>query len=159
MVHRLGDPQRGPRPVPPVGARRGLGLRGPSRRTLLPPRPGAVGPASDARERRGLLMAFDLLGPLPRGVTVLEASAGTGKTYTIEGLVTRYVAERFPLRRLLVVTFTRAATAELRDRVRTRMVRVAEHLSAVIDGASPKSDDAVAALLAGGVAGVAVTPD
>ena len=95
-------------------------------------------------------MAFDLLGPLPRGVTVLEASAGTGKTYTIEGLVTRYVAERFPLRRLLVVTFTRAATAELRDRVRTRMVRVSEHLSAVLDGATPKSDDEVGSFLAGG---------
>ena len=95
-------------------------------------------------------MEFDLLGELPRGVTVLEASAGTGKTYTIEGLVARYVAERFPLRRLLVVTFTRAATAELRDRVRTRMVKVAEHLAAVIDGASPKSDDEVADLLAGG---------
>ena len=89
-------------------------------------------------------MEFNLLGELPRGVNVLEASAGTGKTYTIEGLVARYVAERFPLRRLLVVTFTRAATAELRDRVRTRMVRVAEHLSAVIDGASALSDDKVA---------------
>ena len=93
-------------------------------------------------------MEFDLLGDLPRGVTVLEASAGTGKTYTIEGLVARYVAERYSLRRLLVVTFTRAATAELRDRVRTRMVRVAEHLSAVLDGASAQSDDEVASFLA-----------
>ena len=102
-------------------------------------------------------MEFDLLADLPRGVTVLEASAGTGKTYTIEGLVARYVAERLPLRKLLVVTFTRAATAELRDRVRTRMVRVAEHLGAVIDGASPKSDDEVAAFLGGGL--FAVPPE
>lgn len=38
---------------------------------------------------------FDLLGPLPelRTTTVLEASAGTGKTFTLAGLVTRYVAE------------------------------------------------------------------
>ncbi len=99
-------------------------------------------------------MEFDLLGDLPRGVAVLEASAGTGKTYTIEGLVARYVADRIPLHRLLVVTFTRAATAELRDRVRTRMVRVAEHLGAVLDGAPPKSDDEVAELLAGGVTAV-----
>ena len=35
----------------------------------------------------------DLRGPLPTGTTVLEASAGTGKTYTIAGLVARYVAE------------------------------------------------------------------
>ena len=38
-------------------------------------------------------MSFDLLGPLPDGTVVLEASAGTGKTYTIAALATRYVAE------------------------------------------------------------------
>ena len=38
-------------------------------------------------------MDFDLLGPLPSGTTVLEASAGTGKTYAIVGLATRYVAD------------------------------------------------------------------
>ena len=39
--------------------------------------------------------AFDLLGPLPEPATttVLEASAGTGKTYALAGLVTRFVAE------------------------------------------------------------------
>ena len=36
---------------------------------------------------------FDLLGPLPTGTTLLEASAGTGKTYAVGALVTRYVAE------------------------------------------------------------------
>ena len=36
---------------------------------------------------------FDLLAELPTGTTVLEASAGTGKTYTIAALVVRYVAE------------------------------------------------------------------
>ena len=36
---------------------------------------------------------FDLSGPLPTGTTLLEASAGTGKTYAIAALVTRYVAE------------------------------------------------------------------
>ena len=67
---------------------------------------------------------FDLTGPLPTGTTVLEASAGTGKTYTIAGLVTRYVAEGVAtVDQLLVVTFGRAATAELRDRVRERLAR------------------------------------
>ncbi len=52
----------------------------------------------------------DLRGPLPTGTTVLEASAGTGKTYTIAGLVTRYVAEgHVRLDQLLVVTFGRDA--------------------------------------------------
>ena len=40
------------------------------------------------------MTAFDVCGPLPSGVTVLEASAGTGKTYTIAALAARYVAMR-----------------------------------------------------------------
>ena len=40
---------------------------------------------------------FDLCGPLPRGVTLLEASAGTGKTFAIAALVARLVAEGVPL--------------------------------------------------------------
>ncbi len=59
------------------------------------------------------------LGP---GRTVIEASAGTGKTFTIASEVTRFVAvDGVELERILVVTFTRAATAELRTRVRERM--------------------------------------
>ncbi|GAB2476762.1 exodeoxyribonuclease V subunit beta [Jatrophihabitans fulvus] len=73
---------------------------------------------------------FDLLGPLPTGTTVLEASAGTGKTFTIAGLVTRYVAEGVVrLDELLVVTFGRAATQELRDRVRARLVSARDALA------------------------------
>ena len=73
--------------------------------------------------------AFDLLGPLPTGTTVLEASAGTGKTYTIAALVARYVAEGVArLDELLVVTFGRAATQELRDRVRERLVTARDGL-------------------------------
>ncbi len=66
---------------------------------------------------------FDVAGPLPGlGVTLLEASAGTGKTFTIAALVTRFVAEGVPIDRILAVTFTRMATAELRGRVRERLV-------------------------------------
>ena len=57
---------------------------------------------------------FDVCGPLPRGVTVLEASAGTGKTFAIAALTARYVADGVPLERMLLVTFTRMATGELR---------------------------------------------
>ncbi len=67
--------------------------------------------------------AFQILGDLPEGTTLLEASAGTGKTYTIAALATRYVAEgRAELDELLLVTFGRAATSELRERVRERLV-------------------------------------
>ena len=74
---------------------------------------------------------FDLGGALPGiGTTVLEASAGTGKTYAVAALATRFVAEDVaPLDRLLVITFSRAATQELRDRVRERFVHTAEALA------------------------------
>ena len=65
---------------------------------------------------------FSPVGPLPEGRVTIEASAGTGKTYTLAGLVVRYVAEAgVPVEKLLIVTFTRAAAAELRDRVRSRL--------------------------------------
>ena len=55
---------------------------------------------------------FDLCGPLPEGTTVLEASAGTGKTHTIAGLACRYLAEGVArIDELMLVTFGRAATA------------------------------------------------
>ena len=68
---------------------------------------------------------FDLRGPLPaeRSTTVLEASAGTGKTFALAGLVTRYVAEGVAtLDQMLLITFSRAASQELRDRVRRQIV-------------------------------------
>jgi exodeoxyribonuclease V beta subunit len=77
---------------------------------------------------------FDVTGPLPRGVTVLEASAGTGKTYAIAALAARYVADGIPLERVLLVTFTRMATGELRERVRQRLVSVLHGLDQVLAG-------------------------
>ena len=66
---------------------------------------------------------FDLAGPLPTGTTLLEASAGTGKTFTVAALVTRFVAEgHATLDQLLVITFGRAASQELRERVREQLV-------------------------------------
>ncbi|MGL5810682.1 MAG: UvrD-helicase domain-containing protein [Nocardioides sp.] len=66
---------------------------------------------------------FDISGPLPTGTTLLEASAGTGKTWTIAALVARYVAEGVAsLEQMLVVTFGRAASRELRERVRAQLV-------------------------------------
>jgi len=60
--------------------------------------------------------------PIVSQVTLLEASAGTGKTYSIAGLVCRLVAEQdLPIDAILVVTFTRAAAAELRSRIRARL--------------------------------------
>ena len=80
---------------------------------------------------------FDVCGDLPEGTTVLEASAGTGKTFTIAALATRYVAEGVAgLSELLLVTFGRAATSELRDRVRDRFVSAERALRAPDPGGS-----------------------
>ena len=71
---------------------------------------------------------FDLLGALPKhcSTTVLEASAGTGKTFALAALVTRYIAEGVArLDEMLLITFSRAATQELRDRVRRQIADAA----------------------------------
>jgi len=75
--------------------------------------------------------AFQLQStPLDPGVTLLEASAGTGKTFTIAGIVTRLVAlENLPVREILVVTFTEAATRELRDRIQRSFLKALRELS------------------------------
>ncbi len=57
------------------------------------------------------------------GINLLEASAGTGKTYAIAMLALRFVVEQnVPIEQLLIVTFTKAATKELKERVRARLV-------------------------------------
>ena len=74
---------------------------------------------------------FDVADDLPTGTVLLEASAGTGKTWTIGALVTRYVAEgRARLEEMLVVTFGRAASQELRERVRAQLVEAERVLAA-----------------------------
>jgi exodeoxyribonuclease V beta subunit len=90
---------------------------------------------------------FSICDPLPSGVTVLEASAGTGKTYTIASLAARYVAAGVPLEKMLFVTFTRLATGELRERVRERLIEVERGLAAPD---VTRSADEVVRLLADG---------
>jgi len=102
---------------------------------------------------------MQLDGPLPTGTWVLEASAGTGKTYAIAGLVARYVAEgQARIDQILAVTFGRAATSELRNRVRERLVSVREALRDV-DTAKDDPDEVVALLASGDPAEVALRRD
>lgn len=53
--------------------------------------------------------------------TLIEAGAGTGKTYTITTMVVRLIAAGYSLETILVVTFTEAAAAELKLRIRQRL--------------------------------------
>ncbi len=65
------------------------------------------------------------------GKHLLEASAGTGKTFAIEHIFVRLVLEGVELERILVVTFTRAATRELKTRVRANLEKALESLEEV----------------------------
>jgi exodeoxyribonuclease V beta subunit len=93
--------------------------------------------------------SFDLLGPLPaeKSTTVLQASAGTGKTFALAGLVTRYLAEgTATLDQMLLITFSRAASQELRERVRRQ---IADAAAAFDDPSIGQDNQLVAYLLHG----------
>ena len=71
---------------------------------------------------------------LRTGTSLVEASAGTGKTFTIAGLFLRLILEKnLSVREILVVTYTVAATEELRHRIRHTLAKA---LQAFTTGAS-----------------------
>ena len=94
------------------------------------------------------------------GSRLIEASAGTGKTFTIALLYVRLVlgprdeadTASFPRAltppEILVVTFTNAATRELRDRIRARLVEAAEAFQSPLGGQTPESTEGSDPLLA-----------
>ncbi|MEI8250579.1 MAG: UvrD-helicase domain-containing protein [Synechococcus sp. ELA057] len=93
---------------------------------------GGLDPERDRFDANGL--------SLDPGLRLLEASAGTGKTFALAHLVLRLVSERgLPLRQILVVTFTDAAAAELRDRIGRRLQAGLDAL----ETPDRKADDAV----------------
>jgi exodeoxyribonuclease V beta subunit len=78
------------------------------------------------------------------GTNLIEASAGTGKTYTITTLYPRLLVElKLPVNKILVVTYTNAATAELRTRIRRRL---REALTA-LESEQPSGDEALDAFV------------
>jgi exodeoxyribonuclease V beta subunit len=85
---------------------------------------------------------LDLLTCPLQGIQLIEASAGTGKTWNICGLYLRMLLEtELTVAQILVVTFTNAATAELRERVRQRISDALAELT------SPGSDPLLGSLL------------
>jgi exodeoxyribonuclease V beta subunit len=70
---------------------------------------------------------------LDDGRLLIEASAGTGKTWTIGAIFLRLLLEReLTVEQILVVTFTDAAAQELRERLRTRLVEAERWLGALL---------------------------
>ena len=75
-----------------------------------------------SKPRAGRVQRLDVLAEGLTGMRLIEASAGTGKTHTLTDLYLRLVLEAGrPVDRILVVTFTEAAKADLRDRIRARL--------------------------------------
>ncbi|MFK3774109.1 exodeoxyribonuclease V subunit beta [Pseudomonas sp. NPDC089406] len=92
-------------------------------------------------QARPLALSFPL-----HGSQLIEASAGTGKTFTISALYLRLILghggeqaferELLPPQ-ILVVTFTDAATKELRERIRARLAEAARFFRGELEGADP----------------------
>ncbi|EXB44061.1 uvrD/REP helicase N-terminal domain protein [Acinetobacter baumannii 1461963] len=64
------------------------------------------------------------------GLHLIEASAGTGKTYTLSSLMVRIFLEKYLPGQVIATTFTRAAAAELKSRIRVRLVETHRYLDA-----------------------------
>ncbi|AXE30411.1 exodeoxyribonuclease V subunit beta [Chromobacterium phragmitis] len=86
------------------------------------------------------MQALDALNCPLAGVNLIEASAGTGKTWTIAALFVRLLLEERDgappplIDQVLVVTYTKAATAELRERLRKRLAEMLALLDGKADG-------------------------
>ncbi len=83
---------------------------------------------------------FDLAHtPIEDGTTLIEASAGTGKTYCLAGLVVRLLVEKKvdAIGKILVVTFTNAAADELAGRIREALRHARAALAAPAARPSP----------------------
>lgn len=87
---------------------------------------------------------FDLISCPLSGTHCISAGAGTGKTYAISHLYLRLLLENsYPIESLLVVTFTEAATAELKERIRTLIKNALEVLQNI------QHDDEVTTIVQG----------
>ena len=96
---------------------------------------------------------FDVATVPLKGSNLIEASAGTGKTYSIAILALRLVLEGKGIDKLLLVTFTRAAVEELETRIRS-FLRLAEQCSK----GQPISDSLIASIVAAYQADSAIGP-
>ncbi|MEZ5603592.1 MAG: UvrD-helicase domain-containing protein [Burkholderiaceae bacterium] len=86
------------------------------------------------------------------GLHLLEADAGTGKTWTIAGLVVRALLEReLGIEQLLVVTFTNAATAELGARIRQRIAQLERLLDDRLEARATAVDEPFCLAFAAGL--------
>jgi exodeoxyribonuclease V beta subunit len=92
----------------------------------------------NAASRSPAALELDVFACPLDGVNQIEASAGTGKTWNICALYVRLLLEKdLGADEILVVTFTKAATAELHERIRGRLAQLAHALDTGDDGGDP----------------------
>ena len=94
---------------------------------------------------------FDLAScGLEPGIVLVEASAGTGKTYSLTGIVLRLLLEKrvSGIGKILVMTFTNAATAELIDRIRAAVRSAAAAFETGATAQAAATDPFIASLVA-----------
>lgn len=100
------------------------------------------------------MTTFDVTAALPKSTMLLEASAGTGKTYTIAALAARYIAEQgLDVADLLLITFGNHAAGEMRTRVFARLQCVIDEMDRIAADhplAEGADEDPVARLLSEG---------
>lgn len=90
---------------------------------------------------------FDVLNVKLEGQNLIEASAGTGKTFSIAILVLRLLIEKkIAIENLLVVTFTNSAVAELKERIRSF---ISEALNYMINPNAKGDNELIRALCSG----------
>lgn len=70
---------------------------------------------------------FELSSFNPKESLYIEASAGTGKTHTIQLIVAKLLARDVPLKNILIVTYTDKAAGELKDRIRGKINEVLQY--------------------------------
>ncbi len=82
--------------------------------------------------------------PLEPGIRLIEASAGTGKTFALTHMVLRLLTEKEQsIKEIVVVTFTEAAASELKSRITNRIVTALENLKSLSTGNKIKVTDKV----------------
>ncbi|ODP34278.1 exodeoxyribonuclease V subunit beta [Pandoraea sp. ISTKB] len=87
------------------------------------------------------LIDLDVFGCDLDGICLIEASAGTGKTWNICALYVRLLLEKqLSVEQILVVTFTNAATAELRERIRGRLAGLVAAIAPVLGDDGDEGD-------------------
>ncbi len=75
----------------------------------------------------------------PYKYVLLEASAGTGKTYTIAAIVADLILKGYAINKILLMTFTELATKELKERIRSMLLMLLDGINEQKEGAAPDS--------------------